>query len=126
VAATCSNDPAPGRCLVVARSSSVAPLLCLDDWQEDGQLQVWQGVHFTIFQLQIAGRYRDINDSVLHHALPALPWCRPLRYWNDPEVLKKLGSAMGGVFDFNAMLGEAAEEEEEEAAEEVEVEEEER
>jgi hypothetical protein len=31
---------------------------------------------------------------------------------------------MGGVFDFNAMLGEAAEEEEEEAAEEVEVEEE--
>jgi hypothetical protein len=30
-----------------------------------------------------------------------------MKYWNDPEVLKKLGGAMGGAFDFQAMLGEA-------------------
>jgi hypothetical protein len=27
------------------------------------------------------------------------------RYWNDPAVLKKLGAAMGDVFDFNALVG---------------------
>eukprot|EP00878_Enallax_costatus_P000502 GHUV01000596.1.p1 GENE.GHUV01000596.1~~GHUV01000596.1.p1 ORF type:complete len:328 (+),score=157.40 GHUV01000596.1:205-1188(+) len=32
-----------------------------------------------------------------------------MKYWNDPEVLKKLGGAMGDVFDFQAMLGEGAE-----------------
>jgi hypothetical protein len=43
------------------------------------------------------------------------------RYWNDPEVLSKLGKAMGGSFDLPGMLGAApleAPAEEEEAEEE--------
>ena len=27
------------------------------------------------------------------------------RYWNDPEMMSKLGKAMGGTFDFAGMLG---------------------
>jgi len=47
-----------------------------------------------------------------------------MKYWNNPEVLKKLGETMGGVFDFQAMLGEGvegAEGEEEQDEEEEEV-----
>jgi hypothetical protein len=32
-----------------------------------------------------------------------------MKYWNDPNVLKKLGDTMGGVFDFQGLLGEGAE-----------------
>jgi hypothetical protein len=42
-------------------------------------------------------------------------WCR---YWNDPEVLAKLGKAMGNVFEVPTVEGgeEGDEEEEEEEA----------
>jgi hypothetical protein len=48
-----------------------------------------------------------------------------MKYWNNPEVLKKLGDTMGGVFDFQALLGEgaegAAEDDEEQEEEEEEI-----
>ena len=33
------------------------------------------------------------------------------RYWNDPEMLSKLGKAMGGTFDFPGLMGAAPGEE---------------
>jgi hypothetical protein len=27
-----------------------------------------------------------------------------MKYWNNPEVLKKLGETMGGVFDFQVNI----------------------
>lgn len=48
-----------------------------------------------------------------------------MKYWNDPAIMAKLGKAMGGTFDFEALTGAAAvgagaAEEEEEEAEEAE------
>ena len=45
------------------------------------------------------------------------------RYWNDPEMLSKLGKAMGGTFDFPGLIGGAGSEATEEGAEEEEEEE---
>ncbi len=46
-----------------------------------------------------------------------MPLLRGLSMWNNPDVLAKLGKAMGGVFDFGALEG--AEEGEEGEEEEV-------
>lgn len=68
------------------------------------------------------GKLRD--DAELKPILEEIEKGGPMammKYWNDPEVLSKLGKAMGGSFDLPGMLGAApleAPAEEEEAEEE--------
>lgn len=64
------------------------------------------------------------EDPEMSHIFEELQTGGPaamMKYWNDPAVLKKLGGAMGDVFDFNALVGAADAEGEEAEAEGEEV-----
>jgi hypothetical protein len=78
------------------------------------------------YKAKIEGAMKSLKDDPemgeIFNELEAGGPAAMMKYWNNPEVLKKLGETMGGVFDFQALLGEgAAGDEEEEEAEEEEI-----
>jgi len=54
--------------------------------------------------LQIEGAMKSLKDDpemgAIFQELEQGGPAAMMKYWNNPEVLKKLGESMGGVFDF--------------------------
>jgi hypothetical protein len=59
---------------------------------------------------QIEGAMKSLKDDPemgeIFNELEAGGPAAMMKYWNNPEVLKKLGETMGGVFDFQVGAGE--------------------
>ena len=75
--------------------------------------------HCSIVRARLTAALRLVQAS------SQCTWLRHRRYWNDPDVLRKLGTAMGdmpvpgaGATANGHAVGQAADEDEEDAAEE--------
>jgi hypothetical protein len=57
---------------------------------------------------QIEGAMKSLKDDPemgeIFNELEAGGPAAMMKYWNNPEVLKKLGETMGGVFDFQVRV----------------------
>ena len=61
-------------------------------------------VYLSICLSQIENAMKSLKDDPemgeIFNELEAGGPAAMMKYWNNPEVLKKLGETMGGVFDF--------------------------
>jgi hypothetical protein len=61
------------------------------------------GVHLQIENAMMSLK-EDPEMGEIFNELEAGGPAAMMKYWNNPEVLKKLGDTMGGVFDFQVSI----------------------